>query len=249
MQYREYGNSSKPLMMFIHGGGVGGWMWDEQVQHFSNYHCIVPELLSISPFSIERCAHKLLQLIEEKANGKTVIVIGFSLGAQIAIQMLSIKPNVSDFTMINSALVIPSPTMIGLMQPLIRLTFPLVKNKTFAKLQAKTLSIDDHYFERYYHESSTMHIEVLLQILQENMSFSIPPNFHKAQGKILITVGDQEKSVMKKSAKALLQQHPNCYGVIVGNVGHGVSLAKPAFFNDFVEHWIKDGQLPKGMVM
>ncbi|MEK5232379.1 alpha/beta hydrolase [Lysinibacillus sp. FSL K6-0232] len=249
MNYKEYGNSNKPLMMFIHGGGVGGWMWDKQVQHFSNYHCIVPELLSVAPFSIEHCANKLVQLIEEKANGKTVIVIGFSLGAQIAIQMLSIKPNVSDFTMINSALVIPSPTMTRLMQPVIQLTFPLVKNKAFAKLQAKALYIDDRYFERYYHESSTMHVEVLLQILQENMSFSIPPNFHKAQGGILITVGAQEKSIMKKSAKALLQHHPTCHGVILGNIGHGVSLAKPAFFNDFVEHWLKDGQLPKGTVM
>lgn len=249
MRYKTYGDVHNPLMLFIHGGGVGGWMWEQQVQHFSNYHCVVPELLSQDVFSIEQSARELLQLLEEKATGKPVILIGFSLGAQIAIQMLSIKPSLIDFTIINSALVIPSPAMEWMLQPFIRVTFPLIKNKTFAKLQAKALYINDLDFERYYQESATMKVETLIQILRENMLFSIPHDFHKAQGKILITVGAKEKSIMKKSAKALVQSHPNSHGVILHNIGHGVSLAQPAFFNHFVENWIKNGQLPEGTVI
>ncbi|WP_155591428.1 alpha/beta fold hydrolase [Lysinibacillus cavernae] len=249
MHYEEYGDVHNHLMMFIHGGGVGGWMWDQQVQYFSNYHCVVPELMSQSPFSIEQCAKELLLLIEKKANGQPVIVIGFSLGAQIAVQMLSIKPWLIDFAIINSALVIPSPTMERMLQPFIRLTFPLMKNKTFAKLQAKALYVNDDYFERYYHDSSTMKVDALIQILRENMTFSIPHDFHKAQGRILITVGDKEKSIMKKSAKALVRSHSNSSGVILNNIGHGVSLADPAFFNRFVENWISQGQLPEGIAI
>lgn len=249
MQYKEYGDAHHPLMLFIHGGGVGGWMWDQQIQHFAHYHCVIPELMSHDPFSIEHSAKELLLLIEEKADEKPVIVIGFSLGAQIAIQMLSLKPSLIDYTIINSALVIPSPTVERMLQPFIRLSFPLIKNKAFAKLQAKTLYIHEDYFERYYQESAAMKVDALLQILRENMLFSIPPDFHKAQGKILITVGDKEKNNMKKSAKALVRNHPNNKGVLLKNIGHGVSLAQPAFFNRFVENWIKDGQLPEGTVI
>ncbi|TKI86419.1 alpha/beta hydrolase, partial [Bacillus wiedmannii] len=34
LQYKEFGDSSSPLMVFIHGGGVSGWMWDKQIKHF-----------------------------------------------------------------------------------------------------------------------------------------------------------------------------------------------------------------------
>ena len=54
MQYKEYGHFDGPVMMFLHGGGVGGWMWEQQIQHFSKYHCVVPELVSDHSFSIEQ---------------------------------------------------------------------------------------------------------------------------------------------------------------------------------------------------
>lgn len=40
LQYKEFGDSSSPLMVFIHGGGVSGWMWDKQIKHFTNFHCL-----------------------------------------------------------------------------------------------------------------------------------------------------------------------------------------------------------------
>jgi len=97
MHVKEYGDIHKPLILLIHGGGVGGWMWDKQIQYFCDYHCVVPELIdnganNNSDFSIEDSAKTLLSLIEEKAKNKCVIVDGFSLGAQIAIQMVSLKP-------------------------------------------------------------------------------------------------------------------------------------------------------------
>ena len=50
-----------------------------------------------------------------------------------------------------------------------------------------------------------MKVDTLIQILRENMLFSIPPDFHKAQGKILITVGDKEKNNMKNPLKHLCE--------------------------------------------
>lgn len=250
MHYKEYGDLHKPLMMLIHGGGVGGWMWDKQVQYFSDYHCVVPELINDdADFSIEECAKKLLSLIEEKAENKRVMVIGFSLGAQIAIKMLSLQPQIIDYAIINSALVISSLIAEKLIRPFIQLSFPLIKNKSFAKLQAKTLYVDEEYFEQYYQDSSKMKLDTLIKILQENMSFAIPQNFSKAQCKILVTVGEKEKGNMKKSAVHLVNSNPNCNGVVLSNSGHGVSLANPEFFKRFVEEWMKDGKLPDGKVI
>ena len=144
---------------------------------------------------------------------------------------------------------IPSPIAEKLIRPFIKLSFPLIKNKSFAKLQAKTLYVDEEYLEQYYQDSSKMKLDTLIKILQENMSFAIPHNFSKAQCKILVTVGEKEKGNMKKSAGLLVNSNPNCKGVVLSNIGHGVSLANPEFFNRFVEEWMKDGKLPDGKVI
>jgi hypothetical protein len=77
------------------------------------------------------------------------------------------------------------------------------------------------------------------------MSFVIPKDFRKANGKILVTVGEKEKAVMKKSAKDIVEINSNYIGVILPEIGHGVSLAMPDFFNHMVEAWIHEGNLPK----
>ncbi|MEH7236724.1 alpha/beta fold hydrolase [Bacillus sp. JJ1562] len=250
LHYQEYGDTSAPLMVFLHGGGVSGWMWDKQIQYFSHYHCLVPDLpghgKSIAiPFSIKDSAKRVKNLIEEKSNGKKVILIGFSLGAQIIVQLLSMKPDLVDFAIINSALVRPMTYAKKWIQPTIKLSAPLIKKRWFSKLQAKTLYVGDDYFEKYYEESSQITAESLTSVLKENMSFTISTDLKKATTNILVTVGEQEKSIMKKSANDIVKANQNAKGIHIPNIGHGVSMAMPDFFNQMVETWINEGEVPE----
>lgn len=77
------------------------------------------------------------------------------------------------------------------------------------------------------------------------MSFEIPKDFRKANGKILVTVGEKEKAIMKNSAKDIVKTNSNCIGLIIPKIGHGVSLARPDFFNHMIETWIHEDSLPK----
>lgn len=249
--YQEYGDKNAPLMVFLHGGGVSSWMWDKQIHFFSHYHCLTIDLpehgasINTEPFSILSSAEKVNKIIEEKARNKTVIVVGFSLGAQVAVQMLSINPNLIDYAVINSAFVRPAQLMKKLIKPSIKWFYPFIKNKYFAKLQARTLYIHEEYFDDYYRESSQMPLGTLIRILEENMSFKTPDLFYKSTAKILVTVGEKEKRAMKKSAQDLVSAHANCTGIIIPNVGHGIPLANPDFFNKMVNNWLKNGTLPK----
>lgn len=137
LYYKEYGMDKSPLMVFIHGGGVSGWMWDKQVNHFStNFHCLVPDLpehghsKGNSLFTIHSSAERIIDLIEEKGKGKPVIAIGFSLGAQVLIAMLGMKPDVADYAMINSALVKPIP-FSRVMAKMLAFSHPLIKIRRF----------------------------------------------------------------------------------------------------------------------
>ncbi|WP_338472478.1 alpha/beta hydrolase [Niallia sp. XMNu-256] len=253
LSYQEYGDKNAPLIVFLHGGGVSSWMWDKQIQYFRHYHCIAIDLpeqgesKNTENFSIQLSAEKVNQLIENIADGKEVIVIGFSKGVQVTIQMLSLHRNLIHYAIINSALVKPNPFIRKMISPSVKLFFPIVKNKSFSQLQAKTLYIDDEYFVTYYKETSQMKSETFIRILEENMSFEIPNGFNRAAGKILVTVGEKEKAVMKKSAIDVVLSNPNCTGIIIPNVGHGIPLGNPHYFNEMVEKWLQEGSLPQNV--
>ncbi|MDW7615966.1 alpha/beta hydrolase [Peribacillus simplex] len=76
LHYQEYGDKSAIFTC----GGVSSWIWE----YFTHYHCIVPDLPEHGlsnyeiNFSIKGSAEEGIKLIEEKASGKKVILIGFS---------------------------------------------------------------------------------------------------------------------------------------------------------------------------
>lgn len=244
------GDKRAPLMVFIHGGGVSGWMWDKQVEYFSKYHCLIPDMLEQGKsshntrFTINHCAEKIIELIEEKGRNKPIIVIGFSLGAQVLTAMLSMKPHLIDYAMINSALVKPIPFAKTLLKSL-AMTYSLVKIKAFSKIQAKSMYVTDDYFAAYYQESSQMSKDTFMRIMEENMSFTIPENFKNATSKILVTVGEKERKIMEDSFTQLIKSNPHCKGIIFPKIGHGMSLAYPVQFNKLVESWLEQKPLPE----
>lgn len=255
LNYVESGNKDASLMVFLHGGGVSSWMWDEQIKHFTDYHCINIDLPGqgnnkhIRLFSIEQSANAINKLLNKLGKEKNITVIGFSLGAQVLIQMLSCQTHLIDNAIINSALVKPSKFGAKLIDPLVCLTFPLIKNRTFSKLQAKTLYINEQHFEVYYKETCQMKKETLITILKENISFKLPTGFSNSKTKILVTVGEKEKSVLKKSLHKILNSNENCTGIIIPNTGHGAPLSNPTLFNQIIEEWIRNNRIPEPCIL
>lgn len=253
LPYCEFGDKNGPLLVFLHAGGVSGWMWEEQVRYFQKgFHCVVPDLPEhgvnpgSQPFTIRGCAEEVRELVEATANGQPVILVGFSLGAQVVVQVLSLYPDLADYAMINSALVRPDASLLRLLTPVVQMSHPLVKKEWFAKLQAKMLDIPEEDFPKYFADSSQMSEEALLRITRENMQFSLPAGFRHARAKILVTVGDKERKMMKESARDIVSANPNAVGLRIPGSGHGVSLAKPKYFNHLLQGWLHKGAIPSG---
>lgn len=250
-EYKEYGNKEGPLLVFIHGGGVGGWMWDKQIAYFSEYHCLVPTLQGHgdrsdeTSFSIRENALEIIQLIEQKKKEKDIHIIGFSIGAQICLEVLSIAPVLIKSAMINSAVVTPMKYVIPFIAPTIKMTILLIKNKTFAKAQAKQLYMDGEYFKKYYEGSLKLNTTTLINVLKENMAFSLPDDFSKNTARVLVTAGEKETGLVKKSVRKIVEENEHCEHFIVPTIGHGFPVAEPDVFNRVLEDWITHQQVHK----
>ena len=244
MKFKEYGTKNPEMLVFLHGGGVGGWMWDKQVEYFStNYHCLVPEILQLDnkdakKFTINKTVDDLIQLIESTGPNKPVSIVGFSIGAQIALSALSKRPNMFSSAMINSALVRPV-AFARILTKVILPTLPLTKNRTFSDIQATSMYIEKEYLDTYYQSNKNISSRLFADTMVENMTYTIPSSFPDSTSNILVTVGEKEIRSIKSSMTDIVDSNPNTHFLVVPNIGHGFPLAAPTLFNETLERLLE----------
>ncbi len=77
--FKETGKENEESIVFIHGSGLSGWMWDKQLEEFTDYHCLVPDLPEhgkskhVAPFIMETAAEQIIELIKNRAHNKKPI--------------------------------------------------------------------------------------------------------------------------------------------------------------------------------
>ncbi len=240
MNIETYGNPNNPVILFLHGGGVGGWMWEDQIQFFKKeYFVIVPELTLVNPqFNIHETALALNQMIAKSYSNRKVVVVGFSIGAQIALAMIGKSPHQYNAAMINSALVIPTKSLF--LDILLSWSFPLTKSRLFARLQASSMAVPKKYFNRYFEESLNFTKPAFLNMMTENMRFQVSNQLLETTMPILYTIGNNETKIVKRSLKFLKENSKNASIHIFNKVGHNAPFKASFEFNQLLQQWLKE---------
>lgn len=248
--FQGFGPKQAESILFLHGGGMSGWMWEDQVEVFKKeYHCIVPDLpghgrnIASSPFSITESAKEIATVIQNHTSEKKAHIVGLSLGAQVALQLIATSPELVDRALINSALV--RPFAINKMTTLmLKMTLPLARSRSFARIQAKSLGIPERHFEAYFKDSREISPDTFIEVMKENASFGLPSGLKEAKTMALILVGEKEKKIMHRSAQDVVNTMPHGQGYVIEEVGHAFNLEDPERFNRILHAWLQNHPLP-----
>lgn len=227
MNYVEYGKENKEVIILIHGGGLSWWSYREVAQLLeTNYHVILPILDGHASAdkdftTIRDNAIEIVEYIENNFGGSVKMIGGLSLGAQILLEILSLKKDICQYAIIESALVLPSKLTYHLIKPAFGSSYGLIKQKWFSKLQFKSLKIKNDLYEEYYRDTCLISKENMIAFLEENSMFTIKDIISEVCAKVFIYVGEKENQVMKKSAKLIHRKIPNSELYILPNLAHG----------------------------
>lgn len=219
-------------------------MWDSlRLQLERTHRVLVPDLpghgkSAPEPYvSHSQTVQQLSDLLTNAVPGSPATVVGFSLGAQLAVLLASDHPELIDRAVIISAQAKPMP-FANLTLSALSVAAPLARKRWFATLQARELFIPGHLMEDYISTSAGVTRESLLAAVGENMRFEVPEKWHTFPGRSLVMVGQRERRLMRDSARVIHAALPTSELEIVDNFGHGIPLQRPDWFDKHIAVWL-----------
>ena len=178
----EFGKQHHDTMVLLHGGGLSWWNYREVAKRLAEqYHVVLPVLDghadSDAPFaSIEDNAARLISYIDAHFGGQVLAIGGLSLGGQIAVEMLSQRKDICRYAFLESTLVKPSKLTAAMIGPAFGMSYGLVRQKWFAKLQADYLGIPKPLFDDYFRDTCAISRADMIAFLKANSLYTIKPS-------------------------------------------------------------------------
>lgn len=227
MQFREFGPKQAETVVLLHGGGLSWWNFrDEASMLADEFHVILPILDghagSDRPFTtIEDCAAALLRYIDLELDGSVALLGGLSLGAQIALEMISQRGDICRSALIESAMLLPSKLTQAIVAPALSSSYGLIRNRTFARLQFSSLHMRKELFEDYYRDSCAISKEDYIAFLRANSAYELKPSFVRCRAQLNIFAGEKELPGILRSAEKLCGELPGSSMTILPGLYHG----------------------------
>lgn len=238
-------STSSTRVILLHGGGVGPWMWRPQLPALRGRYVVhTPTLPGHDPHSTaefldhRRAAESVAHQVDLANLDGRVIIVGFSLGGQTAIEFAARHPDRIDALVVQSSLVEPMrggrayARVAGALMPLAR-------NRSFARAQAKQLLLPPDMFDRYLELSRAMTARSLHALSVANFTFTVPDAVAEHPRPTLLIYGSREPALLQRGMAAWGSRLLNGRVVRFDGVGHGASLAIPEEFTttlvDFID--------------
>lgn len=262
--WTETGPRDAPVVLLLHGGGTGAWMWRDQVAALrERYRVITPDLPghdhsagvpfpsdggSPAPGEIVADLAALLREVgagsadmraDTSADAPRATVVGFSFGAQLTVALAAAHPDLVARAVVVSALTEPLP-LPGLSAGLVRAAAPLGGQRWFAHLQAKALYVDDAMFDDYLRTARSLSAGDLVAMTTANAAFRIPKAWSRFPGAALLLAGGAEPRALVRGMRELHRRLPGSDLEVVAGAGHGLPLQHPRWFNQRLLAWLDE---------
>ena len=240
----EFGKHNEDTVLLLHGGGLSWWNYREVAKLLEeDYHVILPVLDghadSDAAFTtIEENAARLISYIDTHFGGQIAVLCGLSLGGQVALEMLSQRPDICRYALIESALVKPSKLTATLIGPTFGMSYGLIKQRWFAKIQADYLGIPKELFEDYYRDTCAITKADMIAFLKANSTYEMKPNLAETTAKVKIVAGAKELKSILDSAKLIHNAISGSQLEILPSLRHGdLSINHPERYAQMLKEW------------
>ncbi|EKD24347.1 MAG: hypothetical protein ACD_81C00042G0002 [uncultured bacterium] len=248
MYLHESGNKNKPTVVFLHGIGSSGRMWQKHFKVMSNdYYCLAPDLpghgeSSLEKWStIEQVGAEIAEIIKQHGNGKAHIV-GLSLGGIVSLYLLAKFPDLILSAVIDGASATPIPGVFFIKAGACCIA-PFLHTKFVIRGLSQMIHINDSEMENFTRDMrATNRVSFIKAFMQANGKIMLD-GIEQRNHKVLLLSGEHEKGVIASNVR-LAKLMPQAKCVVIPNANHGWLAEMPDLHVRFVQAWLNGDPVP-----
>jgi pimeloyl-ACP methyl ester carboxylesterase len=234
MYYEEYGDKNSPAIIFLHGA-MAFRTFARQKELAEKFRLIFYALPGHGEdydrdFDRNTAISEIVEII--KSLDKKPHLVGFSLGAQLAVSLLDGYGDLIDRAAIVSPLIDSGDAAHKILSLNTRLVGFSTKFKPIAKIVSMFMGIDKEKYPKFVREQKNQKVNKLsYSVLQDMLMSDDLKNIRSIENPVLILAGDLEYRFFKQSAEKLNEMLKNGTLKFYGAAGHNIPFAHYKKFN------------------
>lgn len=254
LHVRESGPCDAPSIVFLHGVGCTGEMWQDHFAALADrYHCIAPDLpghgqsRQVEWTSREDTAALVARLIADLP-ARSAHIVGLSLGGSVAFELLATQADLLDHVVIDGCAAIGS-AWAGVAKVAFAAISPFVRHAPVGRLMAAAVGVTDPTgVADMVHQMRQVEPRSFRRAFADAQEVRIGDGILQAACPTLLVSGGKELAAVHTSSRLLADRMPHAEAWVMPGSGHGWLGSHPDVHVRMVQAWIEGLRLPAELI-
>lgn len=233
MYFEQYGDSQKPTIVFLHGAHFVH-SFGRQYVLSDRYYLVVPHIMGYGNdadrvFDPDQAVRELADYI--RGLNKTVMLVGFSLGAQLAVRLISEYGELFNSAVIVSPWLIKEEPMLSKMLAANEKQLLFMQKKWLCSLMGLMYGLPGAQRKEFVGQVQKEQLETIRNTVYNNITLESVGGLANAGIPMIALAGAKEPAVVKESVTALHQINIKCRVEVWEGAEHNIPMAFDTRFN------------------
>lgn len=236
MKTEQYGKENDKTIVMLHGAHFVH-TFGRQYPLAKEYHIIVPHIMGFGDntdkvFQTDECIQELAEYI--KTLNKKVMLIGFSLGAQLAYQLVAEYEELFESAIIVSPWLIKEEPMLSEIMKLNVKQLHSLQNKFLCSFTGMMNGLPPKQRKEFVAQMQNVKEETVRNIVYNEITIGSVPKFAEVSIPVVSLAGGKEQKEVQDSVRKLAEMNPNCVCEIWEKAGHNIPPLFAKRFNELI---------------
>ncbi len=237
MKIEEFGKENEKIIVMLHGAYFVH-TYGRQYPLAKDYHIIVPHIMGFGSetdrtFQADACIAELAEFI--KCLNKKVMIVGFSLGAQLAFRLISEHEELFSCAIIVSPWLIKEEPFVSKITELNLKQNSRLKNKWICNFTAVMNGlIPAKIRKEFVEQCQNVTEETVRNMVYNGITLDSMPAFADVSIPILALAGEKEDPAIRDSVRKMAEINQNCRYEIWRKAAHNIPPMFAKKFNSLI---------------
>lgn len=236
MKVEEYGKSNSKTIVMLHGAYFVH-TFGKQYSLSKKFHIVVPHIMGFGDntdrvFQTDECIKELADYI--KSLNKKVMLIGFSLGAQLAFRLVAEYEELFESAIIVSPWLIKEESELSKADEMNKRQFKQLQNKFMCSLIGTMNGLPPKVCKEFVLQMQNVKEETIHNIVYNGITIDSVPKFADISLPVVALAGKKEQDDILKSIKKMAEINKNCRFEIWDKAAHNIPPLFAKRFNELI---------------